>query len=853
VALEPLAQSLSFPKPLSGSAKGTLTVHGPLTALRLAGHIDAGPIAYGVPDQNPFRVQRTVLDVTLGPVPNAPEITRLTVTEGLIKTAEEQIRLDRGSFVDFAGKKPAELRLAAQIRNLHLGLFTLFGGLDLAGRWQIKPAGFAIQGDLHTRGLFINDYELEEGHVAADYYDGLLRFDRPARAPALITGSVDVHRTPQLVFKDFFISGKDEQGLRLSGELGPARWDFRLLGTGLDLATLGNLAGFSYPMEGAADVDLRGTGDLQHPHIEGTLRLESGRVLGLAFRSGGADFLWQDARMTFTRLQLTDPGRYTLTGAGGFPLAPREKGGDKDRTIDFSLRLENSNLGLLQSFSDEIRRAKGELSGLVQIRGTAERPVLRGNLRVAGGEIQNAHYFRTLQNVQMVADFERDELIVKRFSGHSGNGDFAVTGKIAFSGFEPRYYDLTADVPGPRGIEIQVPELAIPESPLAKRFRFLTTVSRTNVRGRMTFKGPADAPVFSGEAFFSNGHFTFPPSRKNPPPGEFIEWVRRILWDVHLKFGDGAWFENELVEASLIGGLHLRGPSERLRVDGGMDINEGKISYLGIEFAIRQARFDMRSDDSGTPVVNTPWVRGIGESRVQAVDTLAGQSTSDPSARLDVNDTITLTIDYAPIDQIKPRLASASNPSLTQDKLLARVTQLDTEHLTPQERSYLYRQQMVRLLDTSLATPLARNILKRTGLVDTLRVSRVINPTEGPISDPTGSNPNGSQSISLLANTKYTFEKNVSSRLALGYGVRFEQTNTPELADKLDLINDVELSYRWFRNVYLRGTFDLPNANNPSFLPERKVTIEPRWRFGWWGNTNKGKGKSASTGSAPSR
>jgi hypothetical protein len=89
---------------------------------------------------------------------------------------------------------------------------------------------------------------------------------------------------------------------------------------------------------------------------------------------------------------------------------------------------------------------------------------------------------------------------------------------------------------------------------------------------------------------------------------------------------------------------------------------------------------------------------------------------------------VTLTINYAPVNEIKPQLRSSQDPSLAQDKLLARVTQLETENLTPQERTYLYQQQMVRLIDTSLATPLARSLLKRTGLVDELRVSRVINP-----------------------------------------------------------------------------------------------------------------------------
>ena len=48
-----------------------------------------------------------------------------------------------------------------------------------------------------------------------------------------------------------------------------------------------------------------------------------------------------------------------------------------------------------------------------------------------------------------------------------------------------------------------------------------------------------------------------------------MEWFRRITWDVDLKFLDGAWFDNELVQAGVIGNLKLKGPSDKLRVDGG--------------------------------------------------------------------------------------------------------------------------------------------------------------------------------------------------------------------------------------------------------------------------------------------
>jgi len=845
--VHPLGESLGFPKPVEGLSAATLTLSGPLSRLALSGHLEGGPFTYGGPKDIPLRLEDMTMDMTLAPLENDPSIEHLTVTDAQLRTSEELVRFQSGSFIEFAGQRPARLRLGTDIRNLHLGLFTLFGGLDLDGTWQAKSESFAIQARAHTHQLFINDYELGEGLVLIDYYQGILKFPSPAGLPALVTGAIDFHKAPQLTFTNFYISGNDRQGLELTGDIGPTLWDFRMAGHSLDMGILGELAGFPYPMSGSADVQVRGAGSPAHPHVEGKIDLTRGTALGLAFRTGSASFIWQDARISFTKLSLSDPGHYALEGAGVFPLVSKEKNRTQDHSIDFSVRLLDSNLSLLQSCLPEVKQAKGPVDGLLQIKGTLEEPSLHGSLHVSNGEVLGAHYFRQLRNASLSVDFDGENVIIRDLRGRSGDGEFHGSGTITLAGFIPSKYDLKMDVVSSKGVDVQVPELAIPESPLAKRFRFLTTASRCDVRGHVTLKGPAEAPVFSGLGIFSNGHFTFPPSRKQAPSPAVMEWFRRITWNVDLQFQDGAWFDNELIQANITGALKLRGPSDKLRVDGGLDISEGKISYLGLQFDVTQAHYDVRSEMAGETVVNTPYVRGLAESQIQSVDTVSGIAGTSGGSRLSVNDTITLNIDYAPVDQIKPRLTSSANPTLSQEKILARVTQTDIANLTPQEQNYLYQKQILNLIDNSLTTPLAQNILKKTGIADRVRVQHVFDPNTAVVQDLNTAAAAQQQSagVNLFANTKYTIEKDLSNRLSLGYGIRFVPTATsldPDVQQqqKLDLISDVQLSYRWFKNIYLKGDFDLPTSN-PTIVPERKVTIEPRWRFGWWGNTNEDK------------
>ncbi len=136
----------------------------------------------------------------------------------------------------------------------------------------------------------------------------------------------------------------------------------------------------------------------------------------------------------------------------------------------------------------------------------------------------------------------------------------------------------------------------------------------------------------------------------------------------------------------------------------------------------------------------------------------------------------------------------------------------------------MLRQGLVRLLDSSLATPFARTLLRRSGVVDIMKVSYA-QPT---VSDPDTAPRDSSETLpELLRGTKYTFEKYVSDAMLLGYSVTLD-----EYLNKLDLKHEVEVAYRMKGNVFLRGIYEL-DSKSLIRPPERRITIEQQWRFGW--------------------
>lgn len=778
------------------------------------------------------------------------ETDHLVVDQARYRTPEARLDIRQGGEVRFLPSGAVRTAFVTDVRNVKAGILRLFGRLQFQGEWTKQNEAPVVSATLYSDTLFINDYEMEKGQVRALWRNGRLEFSSPPKTAALISGAIDFSRRPQLRFENLRLVGREGQRLELDGEAGPRHWDFQMVGRSLDLATLGELGGLGIGISGSADLSLVGRGDPQNPYVQGSAQMRDGSAGGLRFSQGEADFIWQEDRMTFQALKLQDGRRYTLTGGGVLPLRKEASAGTSDQAMNVSFRLQDTTLGILQSAFPQIAYAKGTVEGLVQLQGTLREPTWRGRLTVEDGELRNAYYFRRLRNINVSVDFQDDTIVIREVRGRSGKGDLTGAGKLVFSGGSLSSYDVKVAIPD-RPAEIEIPQLAIPDSPLAKKLKFFTSATRIDAKGSAHLHGNAESPLFEGEMTFTNGHFTYPPSGRRSRSSLTREWARQTLWDVALRFGDGVWFENELVQANVSGAIKLKGLGRDLIADGGFTIAQGRISYLGLQFDIREGRFDLKS--------NVPFMRTVADARVEAVDravAISGGSTTNQ--RYNVEDTITLSIDYAPLDQIKPRLTSANNPNLTQEKILARVTKLDVENLTPEERNYLLQKQFVSLVDNSLTTPFAQTILKRTGIADRIRVQHIFDPSAAPGTDPaTGQAARSTTAADLFANTKYTVEKDLPGNVSIGYGIRFVPTEasagTPGTAaatrsQQLDLISDLQLSYRAFKNIYIRGAVDLPNQGRPDntlYQPDRRISVEPRWRFGWWGNTNKKTGPKA--------
>ena len=175
------------------------------------------------------------------------------------------------------------------------------------------------------------------------------------------------------------------------------------------------------------------------------------------------------------------------------------------------------------------------------------------------------------------------------------------------------------------------------------------------------------------------------------------------------------------------------------------------------------------------------------------------------------------------LNNLNFRFVSKNDPTLDSQTVLAKIIGTDDTDdgvINPVTGAtdFTLRQQALRLFDSSFATPLIRTALKKTGLVDNVKVTyvdKVIPESE----EETGF-------INLLFGSKYSFEKNITNQLLLGYSLIFDQIDR-----QLDLRHELEMKYRLTDTLFLSGIYELGNDMQLK-QPDRRFMLQHQIRFG---------------------
>ncbi len=713
-----------------------------------------------------------------------------------------------GSTIDL---KQSLFNITTVAKNTHAGPFDLFGKFRWAGGWKTddhgKPSAAVV---VSGRDLWINQYSLPAAQIDMRYRDGAVTFAPMSGQPLQVSGVLDLNEAPQITLRNFVMTQPaDNATLSAAGEAGPGKWDFTINAVNIPAGATADMFNSPAQMDGLITGTVVASGTMASPQLESSLNLVNGSIAGIPCDNFNLQVSVRRDTATITRARWVKEGMYTVVANGYMPFALTSAAYKRvyRNPMDVTISIEEGSLGFLTSVFSDIKSAKGSLHSQLRLAGTLHRPVTNGYVKIENGEIESKDYISHISQLTANCIWRNNLLTFSNCHAAIGGGNLALGGSVKFDGIIPAFYDLSLKTTGKKGIPLSIPELPIP-SPLIKT-GIMSSLSRGEPQIALKLSGPAAAPSLSGYALLDNTNFTFPSlAPRSDGDNPLSALIDNLKWDFEFRSGKNTWFENELVHVNIQGAIHLGGVGRHPDVDGKIETTNGSITYLGTEFSVKHALLEI--------VKNNVALEGQAEAEMS-------------NSQTNLPDVIDVDVSLAPLDKIVPRFSSRNDPSMTQAKALGLVAGADPEKMDNTDQQYYMRSQFIRLFDSTLATPLAKNILRRSGLADTFHVSYQ------PKANVVTATPGAPTLSELMVGTKYTMGKYLTDKMLFGYSVAFDQ-----IQNKLDLRHALELSYRWTPNLYLKGLYELNSDDNAS-LPDRRVTVERQWRFGFGGDGKKGK------------
>ena len=694
---------------------------------------------------------------------------------------ESLLRLAPESRIRFSlSRKLVDFSLLSEFRNINLAKLSIFGGAELNGTANFSTDSPVLEVMLTTRELWVNRHNFETAKLRVSYQDRKLFFLPVAKETFQLLGEIDFERLDNFNIRLLeFFQGKDRL-IVINGNAdlsGPIELTVQGKKGKIAASLIGELLNVRIPLEGNSGFDLK----LSRTSIKGgkekfydSLRMEgeidvtNGSIGNFIFDDFNAVFKADGASLSLKELIINKKGEYNVRCWGTIPYPRESKNG---RLIDFSLEMFDSRASVLRVLSREIRDAKGELEAHLHITGTAEEPLMNGYLRINKVILYGRQVFKRIDDLTCDISVKDSNIVINRINGKIEKGEMELKGGITLAGWMPDKFDVVFENMGGHGIPLKIPFLKIPQSSFLGRLLSEVPCS-LELKGKIRAYGTWQSYNLEGKIELENTYFTYPP-RAEDTKDLNLDFLNPAVWNLEIKAGKNTWYQNRFAEVQVQGLMRLTGPTKDLTVNGAITAAKGEISYLGATFIVKEATVECINDEL--------FLEARAECPIQ-------------------DDTIMLVVERGKWGKVKPKFISRSNPEMTEQEALVKATGLDSLRFSTQEGSALLRKELLKLIDSSLASPLIKSILRSTGLVDVVKVDTgSTQKTAERLSSPEATK--GREINSLLEGTEITFGKYLSNDLYLGYKLQFAEG----FLNKLELRHEVELLYRLKRGISLRG------------------------------------------------
>jgi translocation and assembly module TamB len=378
--------------------------------------------------------------INFAEIPLWQQLQRLAEIDQLLAQRQEA-QFGNGIIPDWeklTGQLTGEVRFAGSPKA---GLSATF---DLQGKdWEADPYRidqFVAKGKLDPSGILLEPLALTSGESQASF-----------------SGRV----------------GSDRQG----GQLVVSNVPVESVADVLDLPV--NLTG---QINGLADL----SGQWDNPAVKGEFGLEKGTLNRAPIQQANLDFDYRNARLAFNGLATVDspdPVRVSGDIPYALPFSSIKPASDQ---VTLNLSVQNQGLALANLFTDQIAWVDGKGNLNLEVRGTVEKPLLKGALTVQDATLKAQALTEALTQVNGDIRFNSDRVMVKSLTGRYNQGELTAQGSLPI-------FDDSLTVPDPLAVALNNTALNL------KGFY------QGQASGNLNVTGSAFGPILGGVIAIQNG------------------------------------------------------------------------------------------------------------------------------------------------------------------------------------------------------------------------------------------------------------------------------------------------------------------------------------------------------------
>lgn len=367
-----------------------------------------------------------------------------------------------------------------------------------------------------------------------------------------------------------------EGGMDQKGDL-----DIQIIGQNIDASFLPDLVSMDLPLKGSLQIVSQINGNIANPEAALSASIVNGSFGGTGFDDFHGLLTLKNRLVSIEQMNLKKDV-YEASVHGTIPLAVllREESA-RSESMDITIQLDHANLAILPAIHPFFSDAVGETNGKVNIRGSLDRPLIRGKVGIIDGMIYFQKVKKPLEDIQVEIEFLGDSFRVNQGQARMGKGTLGIYGQGGLAGTTLQEYEAS----------LVMDRLEV-DSPYYKGV----------LDGKFTLTSGVQRPLFSGNLNLKGVTISVPITFFLQDSGAF--YLPEIGLNIDINVGDKVRLYDRLFyDISPRGALRVRNTIQKPVMEGSLEANTGRIWYFGTQFQVTDAKADFQYFQGLIPTV----------------------------------------------------------------------------------------------------------------------------------------------------------------------------------------------------------------------------------------------------------